>query len=107
MRLEHEPLEQFTCDLLRIISRHVDLNTHRVFFFGSRVSHKGDDRSDIDVGVEGPAPIPWQTWSRIEEEVDDQPWLYTVDLVDFKNVSEKFKNVALQQIEVINPAQFV
>lgn len=103
MRLEHEPLEQFTNDLLRIIGRHLDLNTHRVFFFGSRVSHKGDDCSDIDVGIDGPAPVPREIWSRIEEEVDDQPWLYTVDLVDFKNVSEKFRHVALQQIELLAP----
>ena len=51
MRLEHEPIEQFTKDILAIIGRHVDLNEYRVFFFGSRVTGRGDERADIDIGI--------------------------------------------------------
>ncbi|MBI4801791.1 MAG: nucleotidyltransferase domain-containing protein [Elusimicrobia bacterium] len=45
-------------DILSIVGRHLDLTQYRLFFFGSRVTNKGDDHSDIDVGVDGSVPVP-------------------------------------------------
>lgn len=101
MRLEHYPLDKLKRELLEIIGRHLDLSRYRVFFFGSRVTGKGTDRSDIDVGVEGPEPIPSRAWVEIEEEVEDIPTLYKVEIVNFSNVSHIFKEVATQQREFI------
>ena len=105
MRLEHEPIEQFTKDILAIIGRHVDLNEYRVFFFGSRVTGRGDERSDIDIGIEGKYAVPSRAWSEIVDAFEEYPCLYTLDAVDFKRTSEKFRNVALQKIELINNAR--
>ncbi len=102
MRLEHEPVEQLKKDILAIVGRHVDLNEYRVFFFGSRVTGRGDDRSDIDVGIEGARAVPSPAWSDIVDEFEEYPSLYTLDAVDFKKTSDTFKNVALQNIELIN-----
>jgi len=102
MRLEQYPAEKLKEEVLRIIGKRLDLRTHTVFFFGSRVSGGGGERSDIDVGVEGPEKIPSGIWLDIQEEARDIPTLYEVEMVDFRRVSEKFRRIALRDIEVIN-----
>ncbi len=102
MRLEHYDVEKLKRELLGLIGTYVDLRTHRVFFFGSRVEGKGDDRSDIDVGIEGPKPIPFGVMGSIAAAVESIPSLLHIDVVDFKTVSDEFRDVALQFIEVIN-----
>ena len=99
MRLEYYPVEKLKGELLKIIGRHLELSQYRVFFFGSRVVGGGSDRSDIDVGIEGDAPIPAAALIEIEEDVERLPTLYKIDIVDFSSVSEKFRSVALKQRE--------
>lgn len=103
MRLEHYPLEKLKKEILDIVGRHLDLAHYRVFFFGSRVSGAGTDRSDVDVGIEGPKPVPFAIMADIEEEIDRLPTLYKIDIVDFAHVSEIFKEVAIQHREFIAP----
>jgi len=101
MRLEHYPLEKLKKEILEIVGRHLNLALHRVFFFGSRVSGHGTDRSDIDIGIEGAEPIPYDALFVMREEVERLPTLYKIDIVDFRRASEDFREVALQHIEPI------
>lgn len=101
MKLEHYPLEKLKKEIGTIIERHLNISDHRVFFFGSRVRGKGSDRSDIDIGIEGPRPIPGYILETIREELENLPTLYKIDLVDFKSVAIDFKSVALKQTESI------
>lgn len=100
MRLEHYSSEKLRQDILGILGKYLDLAHYRVFFFGSRVTGTGTDRSDIDVGIEGPA-VPQDQWLAIQEEFENLPVLYKVDIVDFSQVSPRFRDVALQHIEPI------
>jgi len=102
MRLEHYSVEKLKKEILEILGRHIDLKTYKVFFFGSRVSSSGSDRSDIDIGIDGPKEVPSLAMAKICEEIENLPTLYKIDIVDFKNVSNKFKSVALKNIELIN-----
>jgi len=101
MRLEHYPLEKLKKEILEIVGKYLDLSKYRVFFFGSRVDNKGNERSDIDVGVEGDEKIPGAVLSAIREEIDDLQTLYKIEVVDFKNVSRDFYKVASKNIEEI------
>lgn len=101
MRLEHYPVEKLKQEILAIAGRHLDLSKYRVFFFGSRVAGKGTDRSDIDVGIEGPEPIPARAWAEIQEEIENFPSLYKIEFVDFSAVAPIFRDVALQDTESI------
>ncbi|PIU19882.1 MAG: nucleotidyltransferase domain-containing protein [Elusimicrobia bacterium CG08_land_8_20_14_0_20_59_10] len=101
MNLLHYPVEKLKADLLAIVGRRLDLVQYRLFFFGSRVTNKGDDHSDIDVGIDGPAAVPAQTLGAIKEDLENLPAVYKIDLVDFAAVSGDFKKVALARIEVI------
>lgn len=102
MRLEHYNIEKLERELLGLIGTYVDLRTHRVFFFGSRVSDESFERSDIDVGIEGPKPIPDGAMASVRAAVESIPMLYHIDVVDFAVVSDEFREVALQHIKVIN-----
>ena len=102
MRLEFYPVDKLKKEILEIIGRYLDLNSYRVFFFGSRVMGKGNERSDIDIGIEGPDEIPYEIMARLREEIEDLPTLYKIEIVDFKKVSPDFREVALQQTEIIS-----
>jgi predicted nucleotidyltransferase len=66
--------------------------------FGSRADGTAHERSDIDIGIEGPQPVPQATLASIQEELEEAPTLYTIDVVDFRRVSEKFRRVAQRRL---------
>lgn len=99
MRLEHYPIDALKREIVAIAGRHLDLSVYRMFFFGSRVTGTSSERSDIDVGIEGPAEVPLNALWAIREEIDELPTLYSIDVIDFSVVSEGFKKVALENTE--------
>jgi len=102
MKLEFYSEKKFKKEILKILGKYLDLKKYRVFFFGSRVAGEGDERSDIDIGVKGKRPIPSGAFLDIQEEVENLPALYKVEIVDFSRVDERFKKVAMEHIEMIN-----
>ena len=74
-----------------VIRRHVPDPAYRVFLFGSRATGFAGERSAIDIGIEGPAPV-----SRVAL-AEEAPTLYTIEVVDFARVLEKFRQVAEQR----------
>jgi len=81
-----------------IVRRHLPDPCWRVFLFGSRVTGTAHARSDIDIGIEGPQAVPRAVLAAIEDELDEAPILYTIDIVDFARVSETFRRVARERI---------
>jgi predicted nucleotidyltransferase len=102
MKLEHYSEEKLKEDILKILSKHLDLSKYKVFFFGSRVKGNSDERSDIDLTVEGPK-IPSHIKLEIQEELENLPTLYKIDFVDFNEVDDDFKKVAKQFVEYLYP----
>jgi predicted nucleotidyltransferase len=101
MKLEYYPAEKLKEEILKILSKYLDLSQYKVFFFGSRVKGNADERADIDIGIEGPE-IPSHIKLEIEEELENLPILYKIDFVDFNNVDEDFKKIAKKYVEYIN-----
>lgn len=101
MHLEFYPIEEFKKQIIEIAGKYLDINSYRIFFFGSRVKGDNFPRADIDIGITGPEEIPIEIKMKIEEELEKLPTLYKVDFIDFKNVSNKFKKEALKYIEYI------
>jgi predicted nucleotidyltransferase len=81
-----------------IVRRHLPDPAYRVFLFGSRATGKAHDRSDIDIGIEGPTPVPREALAAIQEEIEEAPTLYSIDVVDFKRLPKKFRKIAHQRI---------
>ena len=74
--------------------------TCRIFLYGPRATGSAAERSDIDIGIEGPAPVPHPALAAIHDELEEVPTLFTIDVVDFRRVPEKFREVAQQRIEL-------
>ena len=83
-----------------MIRRHVPDPVYRVFLFGSRAAGLAAERSDIDIGIEGPAPVPRSALAAIQEELEEAPTLYTIDVVDFRRVPENFRRLAQDRLRL-------
>lgn len=81
-----------------VVRRHLPNPAYRVFLFGSRAAGFARDRSDIDIVIEGPAPVPRDALAAIHEELEEAPTLYSIDVVDFRRLPDKFREVAQQRI---------
>jgi predicted nucleotidyltransferase len=81
------------------LARFVDLNLYEIFIFGSEAGAARSNRSDIDVGIRGPRPIPGSVMEQIRAELERLRTLRTFDVVDFAKVDESFKAVALQHVQ--------
>jgi predicted nucleotidyltransferase len=46
-----------------LVRRHVPDPAYRIFLFGSRAEGTAHPRSDIDIGIEGPRPVPLEALS--------------------------------------------
>ena len=101
MKIEFYSQEKLKKQIIEIMSRYLDLNSYRVFFFGSRIKGNNFPRSDIDIGIEGADEISIKIKLEIEEELEKLPTLYKFDLIDFKKVSTEFKEFALKYIEYV------
>lgn len=101
MKLEHYSLKKLKQQIVKITKRHLPSKNYRVFFFGSRVKGDNKERADIDLGIEGSVEIPPRLKFEIQDELEQLPLLYKIDLVDFKNVSPKFRQEALKDIEYV------
>lgn len=103
MKLEHLSQKQLEKDLIDIIEKQINISQYQIFFFGSRVTGRGNDRSDIDVGIEGKKPIDFSRLSRIKADIENIRTLYKIDVVDFSDAGDNFKQVAKEKIEIIYP----
>lgn len=97
MKLEHESKELLKQQIRAVAEKYLDMRKYKVFFFGSRVSGKNREGSDIDVGIEGAEPVPNDALLAIQDDIDALPTLYKIEIVDFSHVAEKFKEVAKER----------
>ncbi|MGD0563306.1 MAG: nucleotidyltransferase domain-containing protein [Roseiarcus sp.] len=84
-----------------IVRRYLPDPAYRIFLFGSRARGTAHERSDIDIGIEGPVPVPYEILASILAEIEEAPTLYSMDVVDFKRVPEQFRAVAFEHIAEI------
>ena len=77
---------------------------YRTFLFGSWASGQARERSDIDIGIEGPAEVDPAAMAKIREACDALPTLYTIELVDFARVPRDFAENAISRSLEVEPA---
>jgi predicted nucleotidyltransferase len=77
---------------------------YRVFLFGSWASREARERSDIDIGIEGPGPVDPEMMLEIRAASEALPTLYTVEVVDFAQVAPDFRKEAKSRVLELGPA---
>ena len=95
-------LNPFIAEAQKIILAHIPLNEYSVFVFGSRAGNELKAYSDLDIGVLGEMSLPVDTLYKIKSLLNDSTIPYKVDLIDFRNVSDEFKRIAMKKIQVWN-----
>jgi len=86
-------------EIKKIIFQFLDPKKYKVFIFGSRAKGKAKKYSDYDIEILGKKPLPSYLKVLIEEALEESDLPFKVDIVDFFNVSEDFKKVALKNIK--------
>jgi len=85
-----------------IVLKHVPQDEFAVFLFGSRAVGNNKALSDIDVGILGTRPLPYIIKGDLESDLDECIVPFKIDLIDFYQVNEVFKNEALSTVEIWN-----
>lgn len=89
-------------EIKNILFKFLDPQKDKAFIFGSRATGKPRKFSDIDIGIKSEKEINSLLLSDIEEAFEESNIPYTVDVVDFSQVSDKFKELAEQMIINLN-----
>lgn len=82
-------------NIVNIIKKH--LPDSRLILFGSRAKHTNRENSDYDIAVIWKEKIPAQIYFAIQEELDNLYTLKTIDLIDFYNLDEDFKEIVIKE----------
>ncbi len=102
MKISPHQEQEIKNAIIKIAGKYLDIARYTIFFFGSRVSGTGRERSDVDIGIEGDAPIPLEIMARMKGDIAELPILHSIDIVDFGNVDDNFKKTAKESIEVLH-----
>ncbi len=87
-----------------IVRRVLGDPAYRVLLFGSWVAGEAAPRSDIDIGIEGPTPVPPPAMVAIRDACEALSTLRAVDLVDLNRVGPDFgKGLVARLVEPEGP----
>jgi len=84
----------------KIVLKHVPATEFAVFLFGSRAVGNATALSDIDVGIFGMRPLPSIIMADLESDLEDSIVPFKIDLIDFHQVDEVFKDEALRIVQI-------
>lgn len=98
MKLKIEDRKKIEAEVKDILNSYVRWSEYKFFFFGSRVTETGGERSDIDIGILG-NKIPETDMFEIQDKIKEIETPYSINLVDFSDVNESFKETALKSVE--------
>ena len=91
--------EETKKEIKKIVFRHISSKEYKVFLYGSRVNGKARKWSDYDVGILGGKPVPTMVKFEMEDELENSDLPVVVEVVDFYNIDDKFKQLAMQKVE--------
>lgn len=82
-----------------------ELPSTEVWAFGSRATWTARDSSDLDLVIVGDRPLSLRTLSRLQRAFEESYLPFSVDLVDWSQVSEDFRSIILKQRVVLQPGR--
>jgi len=81
----------------KILEKYLDKNKYKFFIYGSRARWNYSLRSDYDIWILWDKKIDFTLKEKIKYELDEKvPAL--IDLTDFNNVSDFFKEKAMEKL---------
>lgn len=87
-------------EIRKIIKKHLSAS-YKILIFGSWTKGNAISVSDIDIGILGVKKVPWSKMAKILEEVEKIKTLRSIDIVDLRSVSGRFRKNALAHSKAI------
>ena len=78
-----------------------ELEGYSIVLFGSRAHGTAGERSDFDLGITGPSPVPLKTFFQIGDFLEQLPTLFRIDWVDLDRATDALRENALLNTRVI------
>jgi predicted nucleotidyltransferase len=78
--------------LRHVLRDHLPPNTS-VWAFGSRVTGSARRYSDLDLALQGNAPLDWDILARLKDALSESDLTIKVDLVDLLAVDKAFREI--------------
>lgn len=94
-------MKDYLPEMKTIIANYLDLQKYRLFLFGSRSEGTNRQFSDYDLGVLGPKKVSARDLALMSADLDDSNIPYRVEVVDFQNVSESFRRLAMKKVKYL------
>jgi predicted nucleotidyltransferase len=82
-------------EVARVLAEHLGPSSHRAWIIGSEAAGTALPGSDVDVALEGPAPIDLGVLARLRDALEKLPTIRSFDLVDLRRASDRFRREAL------------
>lgn len=73
----------------------------KVYAFGSRYKHNNRKFSDLDIALDIGEKLSIEFISDLKDAFEESDLPYRVDIIDYNNISEKFKNIINDKNEII------
>jgi uncharacterized protein len=84
-----------------ILKKNLSTYKYEARVFGSRVTGNAKKFSDLDIAIVAKGKIPPEIFERIKDDCSASSLPFTVDIVDFGTVGDKFKKIIEERFEVI------
>ncbi|OGK22155.1 hypothetical protein A2866_06775 [Candidatus Roizmanbacteria bacterium RIFCSPHIGHO2_01_FULL_39_8] len=94
--------QKTTREIKKIVFHYLDPKRDKIFIFGSRAIGEHRKFSDIDLGIESKRKIPALIIEDLKEALEESDIPFTIDVVNFTEVSSRFRSVAKQKIIYLN-----
>lgn len=94
-------MEDYLGEMKKIIANRLDIENYRLFLFGSRAVGQNRQFSDYDLGILGPKKVSATALALMNADLDDSDIPYRVEVIDFQNVSESFRRVAMKKVKYL------
>jgi predicted nucleotidyltransferase len=89
--------------VLNILAAHLPSGTS-AWVFGSRATGRARRYSDLDLAIDAGRPLTLDEFARLAEALSDSDLPYRVDLVDWRNVDERWRRTIAAQRVTLTPA---
>ncbi|MBI3590112.1 MAG: nucleotidyltransferase domain-containing protein [Candidatus Melainabacteria bacterium] len=91
---------KYLTQLKKLVLDELKSQNVKIFIFGSRARGDNYIGSDVDIGLISKGKIDSSKISLLKEKIENSNIPYKVEIVNFNEVSEDFKNEALKDIEI-------
>lgn len=95
-------IQEYFPVISKTIHKYLDFDKTYVFLFGSRAIGSEQHPSDIDIGLYTGETIPSHVMIDIQSDLEESRIPVKVDVVDFSNVTDNFRKIALEKIQIWN-----